>query len=52
MSSKSSSISPGAKWTGMVANENAGCGKNMKSLFSDAGMAYSEIIERFEMSYF
>lgn len=37
----------GAKWTGMVANENVGCGRNMKSLFSSAGMAYSDIIERF-----
>ena len=30
----------------MAATENTGCGKNMESLFSEAGMAYSDIIER------
>ena len=30
----------------MAASENTGCGKNMESLFSEAGMAYSDIIER------
>merc|ERR1712110_574233 len=44
---KTSQSCSGKKWTGMAANENTGCGKNMESLFSEAGMAYSDIIERF-----
>merc|ERR1712106_1039010 len=31
----------------MVAEENVGCGKNMKNLFSSGGDSYSRIIEKF-----